>query len=61
MANRSDTKYLKQQRRVWYYVRVIPPKYRPHFINEETGKSITTYKRTTGCEKLDDAIIQRNI
>ena len=61
MANTLDKRYLKKQWNAWYYVRVLPKKYRPYFINEKTGKQITTYKRATGCSKLEEAIIQRNI
>jgi len=61
MANILDKRYLKKQWNAWYYVRVIPVKYRPYFINDKTGKTITTYKRATGCSRLEDAIIQRNI
>ena len=60
MRNKPDTKYLKKQRQVWYYVRVIPPKYRPYFIDKKTGKQITTWKRTTGCETLIDAMHKRD-
>jgi integrase len=61
MANTLDKRYLKKQWNAWYYVRVLPKKYRPYFINEKTGKQLTTYKRATGCSKLDEAVIQRNI
>ena len=61
MSNILDKRYLKKQWNAWYYVRVIPARYRPYFTNDKTGKTITTYKRATGCSRLEDAIIQRNI
>jgi integrase len=59
MSKQVDKKYLKLQRRVWYYVRVIPPKYRHGFLSEE-GEPVTTYKRTTKCTSLDLARVQRD-
>ena len=61
MANKTDMKYLKKQRNIWFYARVLPKKYRPYFINKKTGQPITTFKKTTECELLDDAIFERDI
>jgi integrase len=58
MAKEVDKKYLKLQRKVWYYVRVIPPKYRHGFLDDK-GKPVTTYKRTTQCTSLEKARLQR--
>jgi site-specific recombinase XerD len=58
MTKAVDKKHLKLQRKVWYYVRVIPPKYRHGFL-DDNGKPITTYKRTTQCTSLEKARIQR--
>ena len=58
MAKPVDKKYLKLQRKVWYYVRVIPPKYR-HGFPDKDGKPTTTFKKTTQCTSLDLAREQR--
>jgi len=53
MKKKSDKKYLRLQRNVWYYERQLPPRYQHGFLNEVTGLPIKTYKKTTGCSSLE--------
>jgi len=60
MKKKSDTKYLRLQRNVWYYERQLPPRYQHGFLNEVTGLPIKTFKKTTGCSSLELARTARD-